>query len=147
MCQSFYCLIVINVFISHLRCNYAEPLDLLQLSRLTNKSFAPETIKKIEWVIGMFTEWCNYCNSLLDMDFIHCAFAMCHFITEIKKLDGTDLPPKTMCVSLSSIFQSCLPIGLRPLKHKKALQMQQLASTKFVPQLGICVKKLVLKGI
>ena len=73
------------------------------------KTFAPETMKKIEWVVGMFTEWRTYHNEIKHFDHIYCdlndkefisqhtvAFAMCRFLTKIKKLDGSDFPPKTL---------------------------------------------------
>ena len=98
---------------------YHEPLDVASLQRLMRKNFASETMKKITWVFNMFQDWRNYRNSLGKFSNIACdlsditsiteeslKFALCRFLTEVKKLDGSEFPPKTlydivMCVSSS----------------------------------------------
>ena len=57
----------------------------------------------------MFQDWRNYRNSLPNMSKIDCDlndlstineislnYAMCHFLVEVKKLDGSDFPAKTL---------------------------------------------------
>ena len=66
-------------------------------------------MKKVNWVKGMFQEWGYHRNMSADFSDIHCdlddvnsitvenlIFAMCRFITEVKNLDGSDFPPKTL---------------------------------------------------
>ena len=79
------------------------------MHRLTKKTFSSETMKKVTWVKGMFQEWRYHRNMSPDFSDIVCdledlnsitmetlKFALCRFITEVKKLDGTDFPPKTL---------------------------------------------------
>ena len=89
--------------------SFHDPLDPDEFNDLGFKNFSPETMKKVRWVKKMFTEWRNYRNSIsrgeiifLDFDNIptiteeNVIYAVTRFITEIKKLDGTDFPPKTL---------------------------------------------------
>ena len=91
------------------QCDYHEPLDDVSLERFTKKTFASETMKKVNWVKNMFQEWRYHRNLSPDFSDIHCdlenvdtitvdsvKFALCHFITEVKKIDGSDYPPKTL---------------------------------------------------
>ena len=93
---------------------YLEPLDDVAMHKLTCKNFSEETNKKINWVYNMFQDWRNYRNSRDDLISIGCDlsdlssvtvsslnFAMCRFLCEFKKLDGSDFPPKTL-------YQICL---------------------------------------
>ena len=76
---------------------------------MSKKTFAPETTKKINWVIKMYSDWCQYRNAIPSMEFIYCdlddlhtitqgnlCFAMMRFITEVRKLDGSMFPGKTI---------------------------------------------------
>ena len=85
---------------------YHVPLDESTLDGLTKKNFAPETMKKVNWVCNMFQEWRGYRNDEPGFSDIHCdldnlasisqeslIFAMIRFITEVKKMDGNDFPP------------------------------------------------------
>ena len=76
---------------------------------LTRKSFSDETTKKVHWVKQMFNDWKEFrCNSAhlesVDCDIDHpellskevLSKAVCKFITEVKKLDGGDFPPRTL---------------------------------------------------
>ena len=57
----------------------------------------------------MYTDWKEYRNSLGNVSDIHCdlndvstineyslKFALCRFLTEVRKVDGSEFPPKTM---------------------------------------------------
>ena len=70
------------------------------------KDFAPETKKKIVWVKTMYDDWRSYRNSLGHLNYIVCdlddgstinpenlCYALCCFINEVKKVDGSDFPP------------------------------------------------------
>ena len=89
--------------------SFKQPLESGVLDDLSHKNFAPDTMKKIKWVTKMYREWRNYRHSLPDMHFIECdlddkdtitkeslMFALCRFLTEVKKVDGTNFPGKTL---------------------------------------------------
>ena len=77
---------------------------------LAKKNFSEETEKKMRWVRRMYGEWRVERNNtygqddLIDCDLENvstinqCSLlnAMRKFITEVRKLDGTDFPPKTL---------------------------------------------------
>ena len=89
---------------------FNEPLDFAELDKLTKKTFAEETMKKINWVTSMYNEWRENRNASPEFEYIEAdldytdpltidnlSYALCHFMTEIHKLDGTEFPGKTMC--------------------------------------------------
>ena len=91
------------------RREYHEPLDSDTLDTLSRKKFSSETMKKVNWVTKMYQEWMYTRNASSGSDEITCdlenissitqdslKFALCHFITEIKKLDGSEFPPRTL---------------------------------------------------
>ena len=76
---------------------------------MSRKTFAPETSKKINWVVKMYADWPQYRNAIPSNEFIYCdlddlntvtqgnlLFAMMQFITEVRKLDGSHFPGKTI---------------------------------------------------
>ena len=88
---------------------YHEPMDADSLRNLSYKNFSDETNKKIRWVTKMYHDWRNYRNSRNDLQNIPCdlddistiteesiVFAITRFLTEVKKLDGSDFPPHTL---------------------------------------------------
>ena len=84
------------------------PLDTASLQKLCHKNFSDETLKKMNWVYNMFQDWRNYRHSLTlaeitcDLSDISTiseeslSFALCHFLIEVKKLDGSDFPARTL---------------------------------------------------
>ena len=99
---------IILIFCCSVR-SYAAPLPAHDLDRLTRKTFAPESTKKINWVVKMFAEWHQYRNSIPSMEYIYCdlddvrtitegnlCFAITRFITEVCKLDRSPFPRKTI---------------------------------------------------
>ena len=89
-------------------CNFKEPLPKEELAHLSHKNFSEETLKQVQWVRKMYREWRSYRNSQ-GLAFIDCdledkamitaeslKFALCRFITEVKKIDGHDFPGKTL---------------------------------------------------
>ena len=72
------------------------------LIQLTHKNFSKETMKKIRWVRKIYNEWHAYRHAN-GFEYITCdiedpstiteeslIFAMCSFITEVKKLNGEE---------------------------------------------------------
>ena len=89
--------------------SYHVPFDDGKIEEFTHKKFSPETNKKIKWVIKMYSEWREYRNSRDDLENVPCdlrdrstitpdslIFGVSRFITEVKKLDGSDFPGKTL---------------------------------------------------
>ena len=89
-------------------CEFKLPLPQEDLVELSHKNFSAETMKRIRWVRKMYHEWCSYRHGL-GLEYIHChlkdratttaetlKFALCHFITEVKKINGDDFPGKTL---------------------------------------------------
>ena len=78
------------------------------MQNLTRKSFSDETHKKIDWVVRMYRDWHVYRNGL-GLHYISCDvedmstvtqeslnFAFCRFVVEVKKVDGSEFPAKTL---------------------------------------------------
>lgn len=78
------------------------------------KAFAPQTKRKLNWAMTMYSQWRairqqNYpdLEKAMDLDKASVQIALCVFITEVCKLDGTDFPPKTLYEILVCL-QMCL---------------------------------------
>ena len=91
----------------HIR-TYNAPLQKEILDDLSHKNFSPDTMKKVKWVRNMYVTLRNHRNTS-GVEQIVCdlekketfsetdlAYALCRFITEVKKLDGTEFPGKTL---------------------------------------------------
>ena len=76
---------------------------------LTRKKFSDETMKKVHWVRHMYTDWRQYRNNtahlenvlsdIEDVDSLSKELLckdICKFITEVKKVDGTEFLSRTM---------------------------------------------------
>ena len=88
---------------------FKQPLKEEDLEELSHKNFAPDTMKKVKWAMKMFKEWCDNRNLLPNLEAITCdldnkssidkgalIFALTRFLSEIKKLDGSHYPGKTL---------------------------------------------------
>ena len=88
---------------------YHEPCQESQMDSLAHNKFAPETEKKICWLTNMYHQWQIQRNKnpelvhiFADLDDIpsltkrSLSYRICRFITEIKKLNGGNFPPKTI---------------------------------------------------
>ena len=89
---------------------YNFPLDDVTFDSLSKKNFSEETVKKIRWVRKMYWDWrcvrnCEHGNDEVikcDLENFHTinvedlAFGLRRFVTEVRKLDGTDFPAKTL---------------------------------------------------
>ena len=88
---------------------FKKPMDDVTMQMLSRKNFSDETCKKINWVTNMFQHWREFRNgspdlinvisnlddvSSLDKETFNSD--VCRFITEVKKLDGSDYPAKTL---------------------------------------------------
>ena len=106
----FICIQLITIVIRPER-TFNSPLDPTKLKLMAKKSFAPETFKKINWAVTMYRKWRIHRNDCFNDtgEFIFCnldddssitqenfIFAMCRFITEVKKVSGEDFPAKTL---------------------------------------------------
>ena len=87
---------------------FKAPLLDDELAKLSHKNFSPNTIKQICWVRRMYQDWRAHRHSC-GLEFIVCdleekatitaeslKFALCHFITQVKKVNGEDFPGKTL---------------------------------------------------
>ena len=79
------------------------------MQSMTRKTFSDETMKKVNWVRRMYNDWRNFRNdhpnlqsvgadiedlpNLSKSDF---STSVCKFITEVKKVDGSDFPTRTL---------------------------------------------------
>ena len=84
---------------------FKQPLPEDVLVSLARKNFSDETMKKVKWVTTMYIAWRQYRHSLgLDCDLDDVStinkesliFALCQFVSEVKKVDGTDFPARTL---------------------------------------------------
>ena len=79
------------------------------LDGMACKKFLYQTNKKIRWVRNMYVDWRNHRNSVSPGEIVNCdldnvqsidenslLFAMPRFITEVRKLDGSEFPSKTL---------------------------------------------------
>ena len=79
------------------------------MSKLAHKSFSDETMKKVSWVRNMYNDWRIFRNSQPTLQDVKCdleklgdfskedlCYDLCRFITEVKKLDGSDFPSRTL---------------------------------------------------
>ena len=98
-----------NVFFFSGKRRYHEPMCDVELHDLTRKKFAYQTNKKIKWVKNMYVDWRKYRNSISPGEIVNCdmdnvetidesslVFAIPRFITEVRKLDGSEFPSKTL---------------------------------------------------
>ena len=96
--------------------SYSSPLAVSDLERMSRKTFAPDTMKKINWVVNMYDEWRKYRNGLGSLEYIVCdlhdvgnitkfnlCFALTRFVTEVRKLDGELFPGKTLYEIIVSV--------------------------------------------
>ena len=90
---------------------FKAPQSSDKISELSNKIFAEQSKKKIEWAVKMYNEWrCNRMKQLFvesqirrsDVNEINelskddLCFALTRFIREIKKVDNSDFPPNSL---------------------------------------------------
>ena len=85
------------------------PLQKSDMMSLMRKSFSEEPMKKVHWARRMYCDWRLFRDSQENLRSYSCNLddmatvnkhdlneAMCRFITEVKKVDGSDYPSKTL---------------------------------------------------
>ena len=131
--------------------------DLLDLG---HKNFAPETMKKVHWVLNMYRDWRNFRASQPHLQDIYCNMddentitkdsvnvAICKFITEVKKLDGTDFPGCTLYDIVISLQFHLETLGLawKLLSHEEFKEVRftldNMMKKKTQDGIGISVKQ------
>ena len=82
-----------------------------KIKKLSFKNFSEQSRRKIKWAVNMYCQWRS--NRLVDscvpqqirfanIDYLNeftqedLCFALCRFITEVKKVDNTDYPLNTV---------------------------------------------------
>ena len=90
-------------------CSYKKPLQQNVMESLSHKNFSDETMKKVNWVRRMYNDWREFRNGNPNLQSINSnieefnhlkkdefANNVCRFISEVKKVDGSDFPPRTL---------------------------------------------------
>ena len=103
--------IVKNINLDKKKRQFKAPEDDVQINNVTKKNFAPKSKLKINWAMNLYSDWRKYRMSQqcvpdeilkCDLDSLgqffkaDLCFAMCRFVREVKKMDGTDFPPNTI---------------------------------------------------
>ena len=110
---------------------YNAPLSDDVLVKLSHKNFSKETMKKVRWVRKMYNEWRAYRHAN-GFEFITCdiedpksiceeslTFALCRFITEVKKVNSEDFPGKTLydIIICIQFHLECLGFSYKLINH------------------------------
>ena len=88
-------------------------------NQLKTRLMKKRTFNKMQWAVNLFKEWCSARLSRpetfdvklleLDIDLVstmtkeRLCFALCRFVPEITKKDGSDYPGKTLCEIIVAI--------------------------------------------
>ena len=121
----FFLYIAVIIYFSNSR-TYNFPLDEASFESLKHKNFSDETVKNMRWVRKMYSEWRETHNAKYVVDeLISCdlenlstitieslELVLRRFITEVRKMDGEDFPPKTLYQILLCIQFHCETKGL-----------------------------------
>ncbi len=89
--------------------SFNAPLPEDELDTLSNKQFTAEMHKKLCWAVNMFNDWHTRrnldpesvfisadLNDVQSLTKINLSFALVRFMSEVKKLNGDDFPPKSL---------------------------------------------------
>ena len=89
--------------------NYHVPMDDESFEKIGKKNFSSETMKKVNWATKMYREWKDFRNNTYELENIDCDLnvistiskesliqGLTRFITEVKKIDGSDFPARTL---------------------------------------------------
>ena len=134
---------------------YNDPLPDQQLSDLSHKNFSNETMKKVRWAVKMFHDWRNYRHSngyeqiVCDLDNNstitkgNFTYAVCRFITEVKKLDGSDFPEKTLydIMVCLQFHLECMGINWKVINNTTFSDVRFTMKLRTSQGIGISVKK------
>ncbi len=118
--------------------HFREPLSLAEMENLSHRTFAANTEKKILWAVQLYRNWWYQrcakvdCDSRIKWASIdnlgqvsrsNLAFALCAFISEVKKLDGSEFPG-------SSLYQIIICIQFHI--EKNGMKVKLLDDPSFV---------------
>ena len=82
-----------------------------QIDKINKKVFAPQSRRKMKWVLNMYDQWRGYrlkqqsCPEEVhrcDLNLVglftqsDLCFVLAHFICEVKRIDNSDYPPNTL---------------------------------------------------
>ena len=131
----------------------------MELAHLSHKNFSDETMKQVQWVRKMYCEWRTYRHSN-GFDEITCdledkatitaeslKFALCRFITEVKRLDGNDFPGKTLhhLIICIQFHLECLGFAFKlvndPAFHDVKFTLDNTMKAHVCQGIGISVKR------
>ncbi len=105
---------------------FHSPCGSDELEDLSKWKFAVNTERKIKWVLGIYCQWCEHkladkrCDIRICKSDIHfpsklqltdMAYSLRMFLTEARKLDSSEYPPRTL-------YQMILCIQMFFEKHK-----------------------------
>ena len=95
------------------------------MRQLAHKNFSEETLKKITWFHGMYSQWRIFHNNKTQSEVITCDLddhetitvdnlniGVCRFITEVHKMNGCQFPAKTLYEIVKCIQFHLESIGL-----------------------------------
>ena len=90
---------------------FKDPIVDDSINDLSRKQFAPESKCKIRWAVNMYNEWRRSRISVIgcpsqtvdaNLEMLHSftpsqlGYALCRFVTEVRRLDGKEYPPNTI---------------------------------------------------
>ena len=95
--------------ISSSQRKFHAPLSDKKLESMSHKNLSEDTMKKVNWVVRMYCDWRMHRNTGGDDKSIWCdldvketiteeslIYALTCFMTEVKKIDGSEYPAKTL---------------------------------------------------
>ena len=138
---------------------FKAPLPDMELVELNHKNFSNETMKQVRWVRKMYHQWHEYrhCQGLeripcdledhatITMESLK--FALCRFITEVKKFDGEDFPGKTLyhLIVCIQFHLECMGFAFKlindPAFHALKFTLDNTMKACVRPGVGISVKQ------
>ncbi len=115
---------------------FKPPMTAQEAQSMKFKSFAPKMKCKINWALTMYSQWrvlqihehVPDLEKCLDLEKSSVQSALCSFITEVRKMDGTDFPPKTLYEIVVCIQMSLESHGI----YWKFLEDESFTELKFM---------------
>ena len=93
------------------RREFKTPTDDCKLVEMSHSNFAPKSKKKMKWAVNMYCDWRvsrlqkvkvpdeifrGNLDDLYNVGHSDLCYALCCFISEVKKVDKTEYPPNTL---------------------------------------------------
>ena len=120
---------------------YNEPVLQSKIDELSVKCFASNTDRKVHWCVKIYYQWCVQRNEIsrmdktvMDLDEVgsltpaNIVFALSRFICEIRKLDNSEFPPKTIydIVIMIQFHLEKLGLNYKLLDGKEFISLRQV---------------------